>query len=282
MSDPAFRVDNLLTLARAAVHRDDVVALYARAQVVCIETFSKLRVERSLGLQIQRPSGGHLVAFDHRNITWTFYTSRWYWRAANHYRMGVRDIRNIDGCAVTGVWLTKDMAARANAYTTRGKARGEPEPKDKPWEEWWQGFKGVHRDIRTLLDRIATTDRTSGALIWGDVYGLLERCRLAAERGPTWPGVRSKAAPEPEVKPRPLSPAVPVKKMVKKGHPNRVCADGVERWRFARSYRRAGERLGLGELDPDGYHIWLAEGHEQMAVATHVKSKNIGMDIRTS
>jgi len=274
---------NLLSLAKWAVHRDDRVSIYHMAQRLAAFNANS-RVSPPLVLQLKpATSVMSLQAVDHRLRTWTFYTSWWYWKAANHYRMGIRDIRRIPGrTTTTGVWLTKDMARKANEYTTRSKAAGRPEPKDKPWDEWWQSFKHVHRLIIDAATAAVAEEERAAALLWADVYGLLERCRLAADRGATWPREPVRLSSELPAKERPVPEATPVASMAKKGRPNRICADGVERFRYSRSYRAVAITLGLGQLDPSGHSVWLAEGAEHRAVATAVKAKNIQMDISLS
>jgi hypothetical protein len=271
--NPSDRLINLLTLAKAAVYRDDRVAVYALAMQLCGAQRGVLGATIPPGLRQGRKKGEML---DHNNLTWFWYTSNYYWAAANYFKMGFRDQR----WGKMGVWLTRDMARKAALYTKAGKRAGR-EPRTKEWVDWWQSYKAVHRDVMVTLDTIAVvapaTYRTAAR--WGDIWLLLNRCRMAAERGALWPKEVERIAREEETAERRAPSAVPVAKMIKKGHPNRVCADGTERWRFSQSYRRCGETLGLGELDANGKHIWLAEGTEHTAVATACKARNIGLSI---
>lgn len=285
MPNPTDRLENLLALARAAVYRTDRTLLYSAAIELAATEYQRWKGDDTAvpGLRNIRLNGSHLVAVDHSSLTWTFYTSMWYWQAANVRRMGIRDVRAIPSRAGKhmGVWLTKDQAKWASAYTSRKKAAGATPPR-KEWAEWWQSYKAVHKDITNLMGyvtaAIAAKTPFKAAVYWGDIVMALQRCFLAADRGPLWPKELVKKVPA-APKERPVPAAVPVLKMRKTGHPNRICADGIERWRFSTSYRRCAEELGLGELDPNGRHVWLAEGQEHSRVATLSKAKNNHLSI---
>jgi len=282
MPNATTRLENLLQMARATVHRDDRVAVYEMAMAVASNEWAARRGSATQPGLRNFKMGTHLTAVDHNLLTWTFYTSNWYWAAANHFRMGQRGVRTLPGKKGRrmGVWFTRDMAHKASTFTTLGKRKDGAVMPIKVWEEWWQSYKRVHRDAMDKLSSLGNFGAHRDGALWGDVHRLLERCRLAAERGPTWPKVDAPATPVPTPERPPfITKAVPVAVMLKKGRPNRVCEDGLTRWRFSRSYAAMAEALKVGEPCPRGFHVWLAEGAEHVAVATAVKAKNANISI---